>query len=145
MWTRTVRLPRARHPKLVIKGVTCLAVLAIAAAPAQAQQQRRQRGMDPEQRMQMLQEKLALTDQQVVSLAPIFAQNDAQRRELFESRSGERQAMRDQMEALRAELDAELADVLTPEQMTSFQQLREEGRKRFRQGRAGRRGPPTDG
>lgn len=145
MRTMTVRLPRVRHAKLVLRGLACLAMLAIAAAPAQAQQQRRQREMDPEQRMQMLQEKLSLTDEQVAALQPIFAEHDAQRRALFESVRDERQAMRDEMDAMRTELDEELASVLTPDQMTAFRELREENRQRFKQGRGKKRGPPSDG
>jgi Spy/CpxP family protein refolding chaperone len=130
----------------VLGGSAGLAILAISAAPLHAQQQQhRQRGMDPEQRMQVLQEKLVLTDEQAVALEPIFAQHDEKRRELFESRSGERQAMREQMQALRGELDAGLAEVLTAEQMASFRGLREEKRQSRRQGQGKRRGPPTDG
>jgi Spy/CpxP family protein refolding chaperone len=119
-------------------------LVAICATPVEAQQQgKRQRGMDAETRMEMLKERLELTDTQVTALEPIFAAHDRKRRELFESRSQERQAMREQMEALRLEMDEELAAVLTDEQMKALAELREETRQRFRQeGRGGRRGPP---
>jgi Spy/CpxP family protein refolding chaperone len=143
MKKRTIRLTRPL-PRLVLHGIACFAILAITAAPAQAQQQRR-RGIDPEQRMQMLQENLALTDEQVVALEPIFAEHDDKRRELFESRAAERQAMQEQMGALRSELETELAEVLTAEQMQAFRKHREEMRKGFQQGRRQRGPPPSEG
>ena len=145
MKKRTIRLPRTLRQRLVLQGIACFAILAIAATPAQAQQQRRQRGMDPEQRMQMLQEKLALTDDQIVLLEPIFAEHDGKRRDLFESMRAESQAMREQMGALQSELETELAEVLTAEQMGAFREHREEMRKSFQQGRGQRGPPPSEG
>jgi Spy/CpxP family protein refolding chaperone len=49
--------------------------------------------------------------------------------------------MREQMRGLRGEMDRELAEVLTAEQMKKLQELREQMRQEFRQG-GGRRGPP---
>ncbi len=93
--------------------------------------------------MEKLKESLELTDEQVAALEPIFAAHDQKRRELFESRSAERQAMREQMNALRLEMDEDIGEILTEEQMKTYVEQREEMRQRFRQeGRGGRGGPP---
>ncbi len=140
---KTIRLPRSGRRRIWLSGLIGLALIAIVAAPADAQQGKRQRGQDPEARMERLKESLELTDEQVAALEPIFAAHDQTRRELFESRSAERLAMREQMEALRLEMDEDVAEILTEEQMRTFLEQREEMRQRFRQeGRGGRRGPP---
>ncbi len=137
---KTIRLPRSGRRRIWLSGLIGLALVAIVEAPAEAQQGKRQRGMDPEARMEKLKESLELTDEQIAALEPIFAAHDQKRRELFESRSAERQAMREQMEGLRLEMDEELAQVLTEEQKKTFVEQRAEMRQRFRQ--EGRGGPP---
>ena len=113
------------------------------AAPAEAQQGKRQRGKDPEARMERLQQSLELTDDQVAALEPIFAAHDQKRSDLFESRRAERQAMREQMNAFRLEMDEDIGQVLTEEQMSTYLVQREEMRQRFmHEGRGSRRGPP---
>ena len=93
--------------------------------------------------MAKLKESLELTDEQVAALEPIFAAHYQKRHELFESRSAERQAMREQMNALRLEMDEDIGEILTEEQMKTYVEQREEMRQRFRQeGRGGRGGPP---
>jgi Spy/CpxP family protein refolding chaperone len=129
----------------MLAGVVGLAAVGALVTPAQAQQRQRQRGMDPEQRMEMLKHELELTEDQVTAVETIFAEQDERRREIFESRSEDRRAMseqmREQMRALRGEMDRELAEVLTAEQMKKLQELREQMRQEYRQG-GGRRGPP---
>ncbi len=131
--------------RMMLAGVVGLAAVGALATPAQAQQRQRQRGMDPEQRMEMLKQELELTEDQVTAVETIFAEQDERRREIFESRSEDRRSMseqmREQMRALRGEMDRELAEVLTAEQMKKLQELREQMRQEFRQG-GGRRGPP---
>jgi Spy/CpxP family protein refolding chaperone len=140
---KTIRLPRSGRRRIWLSGLIGLALVAIVAAPAEAQQGKRQRGMDPEARMEKLKESLELTDEQIAALEPIFAAHDQKRRELFESRSAERQAMREQMNALRLEMDEDIGEILTEEQMKTYVEQREEMRQRFRQeGRGGRGGPP---
>ena len=140
---KTIRLPRSGRRRIWLSGLIGLALVAIVAAPAEAQQGKRQRGMDPEARMERLKESLELTDDQVAALEPILAAHDQKRRELFESRSAERQAMREQMNALRLEMDEDIGEILTEEQMKTYVEQREEMRQRFRQeGRGGRGGPP---
>jgi len=141
--TKTIRLPRSGRRRIWLTGLIGLALVAIVAAPAEAQQGKRQRGMDPEARMERLKQSLELTDDQVAALMPIFAAHDRNRSDLFESRSAERQAMREQMNAFRLEMDEDIGQVLTEEQMSTYLVQREEMRQRFRhEGRGSRRGPP---
>lgn len=131
--------------RMMLAGVVGLAAVGALATPVQAQQRQRQRGMDPEQRMEMLKQELELTEDQVTAVETIFAEQDERRRELFEGRSEDRRAIREQMRAFQGEMDKELAEVLTAEQMKKLQELREQRRQQFRQG-GGRRGPPpTEG
>lgn len=141
--TKTIRLPRSGRRRIWLSGLIGLALVAIVAAPAEAQQGKRQHGMDPEARMERLKQSLELTADQVAALEPIFAAHDQKRSDLFESRSAERQAMREQMNAFRLEMDEDIGQVLSEEQMKTYLEQREEMRQRFRQeGRGARRGPP---
>jgi hypothetical protein len=141
--TKTIRLPRSGRRRIWLSGLIGLALVAIVAAPAEAQQGKRQRGMDPEARMERLKQSLELTADQVAALEPIFAAHDQKRSDLFESRSAERQAMREQMNAFRLEMDEDIGQVLSEEQMKTYLEQREEMRQRFRQeGRGAHRGPP---
>lgn len=131
--------------RIMLAGVVGLAAVGALTTPARAQQEQRQRGRDLEQRMEMLKQELELTEDQVTAVETIFAEQDERRRELFEGRSEDRRAMREQMGAFQGEMDKELAEVLTAEQMKKLQELREQRRQQFRQG-GGRRGPPpTEG
>lgn len=143
MRTKRSRPPRSRRPtRWSAAWITGALVLVLAsAAPAQDQPPQRQRGMDPAQRMERLKERLQLTDEQVAALEPIFAEHDQLRRELLERQRAERQAMREEMSALRLEMDEEIAEVLTEEQMQEFRTLRQQMMQKSRRGRPG--GPPA--
>ena len=123
--------------RIMLAGVVGLALVGALATPAQAQQQQRYRGMDPEQRMEKLKQELELTEDQVTAVETIFAKHDERRSEIFESRSEDRRAMREQMRAFQGEMDKELAEVLTAEQMQEFQELREQMRQRSWRGSRG--------
>jgi Spy/CpxP family protein refolding chaperone len=122
--------------RIMLAGVVGLAAVGALATPAQGQERHRQRGMDPEQRMERLKQELELTEDQVAAVETIFAKHDERRSEIFEIRSEDRRAMREQnreqMQALQAEVDGELAEVLTAEQMQELQELREQRRQQSR-------------
>ena len=65
-----------------------------------------ERGHDPEKRIEHLREALDLTDEQVAQVRAIFSENEAQLRELRESRD------REGMRALHEEIHGRLAAVL---------------------------------
>ena len=124
-------------------SVLAVALVAAAAIPMQAQQRG---GGNMEQRLERMQ---SLVDSAVTHLGlegeveeefrEVMAADIEQRRELFESLRGNRQAMagmREGMQELDEETDERLASILTDEQLATFSEMR-----RGRQGgRAGRRG-----
>jgi protein CpxP len=100
----------------ILAGVIALAV----ASPAVAQEQGVRRGHDPEKRIEMLQEKLDLTDQQVAEVRAIFAEQGEKLRALKESED------REGFRALHEETHERLAAVLDDEQRQKLEALREE-------------------
>lgn len=92
------------------------------------------RGMDrtPAQRADMqtqrLTTQLSLTTEQQPKVREIFL-SQANRMETLRG-SGDRQAMMQQMQDARASTDAQLKGVLTPEQYTKYEQLREDRMER---------------
>ncbi|CAN5787999.1 hypothetical protein BH20GEM1_BH20GEM1_10610 [soil metagenome] len=100
----------------ILAGVIALAV----ATPALAQEQDVRRGHDPEKRIEMLEEKLDLTEEQVAQVRAIFAEQGEKLRALKESED------RDGFRALHEETHARLAAVLDEAQRQKFEELREE-------------------
>jgi Spy/CpxP family protein refolding chaperone len=86
--------------------------------------------MTPGQRTQRLKDSLALSDSQAVQILAIFQENDVKRSELFESNSGDRDAMRESMRILARETDAKIEAILTPEQNEKYQVLRKQWQER---------------
>lgn len=92
------------------------------------------RGMDrtPAQRADMqtqrLTSQLGLTTEQQPKVREIFL-SQANRMETLRG-SGDRQAMMQQMQDARTSTDAQLKGVLTPEQYTKYEQLREDRMER---------------
>lgn len=100
----------------MLAGVIALAV----ATPAVAQEQGVRRGHDPEKRIEMLQEKLDLTEQQVTEVRAIFAEQGEKMRALRQSED------REGFRALHEETHARLAAVLDDAQREKLEALREE-------------------
>lgn len=99
----------------MLAGVIALAV----AAPAVAQEHG-MRGHDPEKRIEKVREALDLTDEQVVQVRAIFAEQGEKMRELKQSED------REGFRALHEETHARLAAVLDDEQRAKLEALREE-------------------
>jgi Spy/CpxP family protein refolding chaperone len=99
----------------MLAGVIALAV----AAPAVAQEHG-MRGHDPEKRIEKVREALDLTDDQVVQVRAIFAEQGEKMRAL---RQGDD---REGFRALHEETHARLAAVLDDEQRAKLAALREE-------------------
>ena len=82
---------------------------------------------DPEQIIATMQERLNLTDEQVEQIRPIVYEQSENRRELFEKyRSQGRQgrsAMREEMQEMRSETDARLAEILSDQQLQEYQKI----------------------
>jgi len=99
----------------MLAGVIALAV----ATPALAQENG-MRGHDPEKRIEKLREALDLTDEQVVEVRAIFAEQGEKMRALKQSED------REGFRALHAETHARLAAVLDDAQRAKLEALREE-------------------
>lgn len=63
---------------------------------------------------------------------------------LFQESQGNREGMREKMQALRTEKDAELKPILTAEQYTKYQELEKQRMERFRQQRQQQGGNPPE-
>ncbi len=120
-------------------------------AGAQSEQQGRpdrggQRGerMDPQQRLerrvQMLTERLQLSQQQATQIRQILTQEQTQMQALWQKAEGgaSRESLRPEMQSIRQRTEQQIEGVLTEQQRATYRELRESMRKE----RGGRRGPP---
>lgn len=86
-------------------------------------------GGGPAQRLEMMRERLGLTDAQVEQLKPIFAAEreevTAKRKEL--GKDADRAAVREAMQAIREKYRPQVEAVLTPEQREKVAAARERG------------------
>ena len=83
----------------------------------------------PGMRVEMLKDKLTLTDQQVTEVEKIMQEQRSKMDEL-------RKQMQEQMKANRDESEKRIAALLTPEQTTTYQKMQEERQKRMEERRA---------
>lgn len=119
-------------------------VLAQDGAPTPGQGQGRQegrgRGMRGGLPVGPLTDELGLTPEQVAAAEKISEELRAKMRELFES--GDREGMREKMQALTEEGFAKLEPLLTPEQKEKAKAFREQLQQRMQRGPGGDRGGP---
>lgn len=116
----------------------------VMASPLQAQQQRGPggrgmgAGMGPnlDEQMELLTERLELTDEQAVSVRGILEAQAEKRSEAMQAMrgQGDRETMRSTMMALEEETSELLSEVLSEDQMKTYREVLEEMRPR--------RGPP---
>lgn len=118
----------------ILAGVIALAV----ATPALAQEQGVRRGHDPEKRIEMLEEKLDLTEEQVAQVRAIFAEQAEKHRALRES------ADREGFRALHEETHGRLVAELDDAQREKLEALHEE-HKQHRGGHENGEGRGHDG
>ena len=124
-------------------GTAAVALVGLLALPQAAEAQTRgQRGDGDrvEQRVAQLGEALGLTDAQASQLRALFEAQEGNRPARGERDSGntdDREAMRAQREAQRAEMDRQIAAVLTPAQLERYQALRASRENRRGDGRRG--------
>jgi len=124
--------------------IAALAILALTGSPSHAQEDR---AAQLEQRLAEAKERLQLTDDQTKRLAPVLEETiDAQRKIL--SRYGidadalgapherlglkKAQALRRELEAVRATTVASVGDILTEKQVDEFKHMQEERRDELR-------------
>jgi Spy/CpxP family protein refolding chaperone len=85
-------------------------------------------------------EALELSDDQKTQVETIFDAKDQKRKEIFDANREQREEVRSQMASLREETKDQLRAVLTEEQFSRLEELREEHRKNRPHGRRGHRG-----
>ena len=87
----------------------------------------RQKGMSAEQHLQMLSEKLNLTDDQKAKLKPILQDELQQMKTVREDTSLSEDQRRAKMKSIHESLHEQINAVLTPEQQTKFKEMQQEG------------------
>ena len=117
--------------RLRILGTAALLLTGLLALPTVASAQ--DRGGDRfEQRIESLRETLDLSDAQAEDVRALFEAERANRPARGERGAGDREARRAEMAERRAEMERQLADILTPEQMDAYRTWRDENRPRRR-------------
>jgi len=85
-----------------------------------------QRGESADQHLQMLSEKLNLTDDQKARLRPILQDQMQQMKAVREDSSLSEEQKRAKMKPIHESLHDQINAVLTPEQQAKFKQMRQE-------------------
>jgi len=83
-------------------------------------------GESADQHLQMLTEKLNLTDDQQAKLKPIFEDQMQQMKAVREDSSLSQEQKRAKMKSIHESLHDQISAVLTPEQQAKFKQMRQE-------------------
>jgi protein CpxP len=100
-----------------------------------------QRGMDPERRLQMMQQRLSLNDSQTAQIRQIFTESRAQMETLRSNASLAPEDRRAQMMTLHQGEQSRIRAVLTPDQQTKYDAM--QTRMRERRGDEGGQGAPA--
>ena len=100
-----------------------------------------QRGMDPERRLQMMQQRLNLNDSQAAQIRQIFTESRAQMEALRSNTSLTPEDRRAQMMTLHQGEQSRVRAVLTPDQQTKYDAM--QARMRERHGDEGGQGAPV--
>jgi hypothetical protein len=116
------------------KTMAVLGLALVFALPAEAQQRRQGggMGMNLDDQMAQLTEALDLDEEQAEAVRVVLDARMERMQEIRSSAGGDREAMRAAMMEMREQTNAELAEILTEEQMTTYTELM-----------ARRRGPPV--
>ncbi|MFW0716705.1 hypothetical protein [Pedobacter sp. N23S346] len=85
--------------------------------------------MKPEERVKQLDEKLKLSDDQKTKLTAVFTeQADTMKKLREEGQGGDREAMREKVQKLRADNDIKVSAVLTDDQKKTYEAWQKEQR-----------------
>jgi len=83
-------------------------------------------GESVDQHLQMLSDRLNLTDDQKAKLKPILQDQMQQMKAVHEDSSLSREQKRDKLKSIHESFGDQIKAVLTPEQQTKFKQMRQE-------------------
>jgi Spy/CpxP family protein refolding chaperone len=105
-----------------------------------------QRGFDVNQRVQMLKERLTLSDEQTAKVTEIMNGSMKEMQALREKNGEDRDAMRAGMRKIQQKNDKKIEALLDPDQKKEFAKLREEQRQRMQERmQGGPGGGPPEG
>lgn len=111
-----------------------------------SQQQQRPGGGNPgeraRQRLEQMQASLGLSEEQAGKIKAVFESQRPAMQALRDDQSLSRDQRREKMMELRKTADAEISAILTPEQKTKWEEMRQQFRDRMGNGRGGERGGP---
>jgi protein CpxP len=94
--------------------------------------------MKPEERVKQLDEKLKLSDDQKTKLTTVFTeQAETMKKMREEMQGGDRDAMREKMQKMRADNDAKVTAVLTDDQKKTYETWQKEQRAEMEKRRQG--------
>jgi protein CpxP len=88
-------------------------------------------GMSTEKRVKMLKDTLNLTDDQAAKITVIFNQQREEISAAFQKYSDDRDSMRTAMQGIMQKYDKKIDAILTKKQVTQYNVMREERRKRM--------------
>jgi protein CpxP len=89
--------------------------------------------MKPEERAKALKDSLSLSDEQAAKVTKIYEAQQAEMREKMGELQGDRDAMRQAMQAMTAKTDSLIGAVLTKDQLKKYQELQKQMRQRMMQ------------
>jgi protein CpxP len=92
--------------------------------------------MDPARRLQMMKERLGLSDAQTAQVKAVIDDERTKGEALRADQTGDREAMRTKMGEIRKDSETRIAAILTPDQKTKWDAMRAEQQRR------GPGGPP---
>lgn len=106
--------------------------------------------MSPEQRIERMKASLGLSQSQADQIAAVFEAQRPAMEAIRNDQSLSREDRRTKMQALRQQMDAQLATILTPEQKAKWDEERAKRRAQMQGGRPGGMppgpgSPPADG
>ncbi len=85
-------------------------------------------GINPEARVKQLDEKLKLSDDQKAKLTTLFTEQTEAQKKLRDETAGDRKAMMEKMQKMRADLETKISAVLNDEQKKTYKAMVEEQR-----------------
>lgn len=98
--------------------------------------------MKPEDRVKQLDGKLKLSDEQKTKLTAVFTeQQESMKKMRDEMQGGDRDAMREKMQKMRADNDAKVSAVLTEDQKKTYETWQKEEREAMQKRMQGGGGP----
>ncbi len=107
-------------------------ILGVSLSLTDAQQRMRQ---TPEQRAARLKDSLALSDDQVAKIVPIFQESDKLREDAFTSAGDDRDARMAAMRKIGDETDAKIESVLTDTQKAKYEEMKNQRMQGFQRRR----------